>query len=53
MSSKLGANEAQTELYTSLDLRSCHLLGNPKERRFLASVFHRMCLPKVELLLSR
>lgn len=53
LSSKLGADDAQTEFFTSPDLRSCHLLGNADEGRFMGGVFRRVCIPEAEMLLSQ
>lgn len=50
---KFGVDDAETELFTSPDLRSCHLVGNIEERRFMARVYWHICMPEAELLLSR
>lgn len=48
-----GVDEPEIDLYTSPDLRECHLIGNDEERRFLGGVFHRTSVPEAEFLLSR
>lgn len=47
-----GADELDIDLFTSLDLRACHLVGTEEECRFLASTYRRICMPKAEFLLS-
>lgn len=49
---KLGVDDVETELFTSPDLCGCHLQGSEEERRFLAGVFGRVCVPEAELFLS-
>lgn len=49
---KCGADEAGIDLFMSLDLRGCHLVGNVEERRFMAGTYRRICMPEVEFLLS-
>lgn len=51
--SECGVDEPEIDLYTSPDLRECHLIRNDEERRFLGGVFRRTSVPKVEFLLSR
>lgn len=51
--SECGADEPKIDLYTSPDLRECHLIGNDEERRFLGGVFRRTSIPEAEFLLSR
>jgi hypothetical protein len=53
MSVLLGVNDAQTELYTGSDLRSCRFESNEEEQRFLGGVFRRTCLPEAEVALAR
>jgi hypothetical protein len=50
--STLGVDEVEVELYTSSDLRAYHLVGNEEERRFMGGVYHRICMPGAELMLS-
>jgi hypothetical protein len=45
------ADELDIDLFTSLDLRACHLVGI-EECRFLASTYRRICMLKAEFLLS-
>jgi hypothetical protein len=46
------ADEPKIDLFTSLDLRGCHLIGAEEERRFMASTYRQICMPEVEFLLS-
>lgn len=47
-----GADEPDIELFTSLDLRGCRLVGTDEERHFMVGVYRRICMPEAELLLS-
>lgn len=47
-----GTDDPEIDLYTSPDLRSCHLVGNNEERRFLGGVFRRTSIPEAEFMLS-
>jgi hypothetical protein len=47
-----GADELEINLFTSPDLRECHLIGTEEERRFMAGTYHRICMPEAEFLLS-
>lgn len=49
---KCGADEPRIDLYTSPDLCGCHLVGNDEERRFLAGMYRRICMPEAEFVLS-
>ena len=46
-----GADEPEIDLFTSLDLRECHLVRT-EEHRFMAGTYHRICKPEAEFLLS-
>jgi len=47
-----GANEPEIDLFTSPNLRDCHLIGTKEERQFLAGTYRRICMPEVEFLMS-
>jgi len=47
-----GSDDLDIELFTSLDLHGCRLVGTEEERRFMAGVYHQICMPEVELILS-
>lgn len=43
--SACSANESDIELFTSPDLRGCHLVGTDEECWFMAGVYHWICIP--------
>lgn len=47
-----GTDEPEIDLYTSSDLRECHLVGNDEERRFLGGVFRRTSILEAKFLLA-
>lgn len=47
-----GFDEPDIELFTSLDLRGCRLIGTDEEHQFMASMYRRIYMPEVELMLS-
>lgn len=48
-----GTDDLDIDLYTSTDLRECHLVGNEEEWRFLGGVFHRISIPEAEFALAQ
>lgn len=50
--SACGTDEPDVELFTSPDLHGYRLIGNDEERRFMVGMYHRICMPEAELLLS-
>lgn len=49
---KFDVDDAETELFMSPNLRSCHLVSTPEEKRFMAGVCQRICTLEAELMLS-
>ena len=47
-----GADEPEIDLFTSPNLRDCHLVGTTEERRFMAGTYRRICMPKAEFFMS-
>jgi hypothetical protein len=47
-----GVDELEIDLFTSPDLRDCHLVGTEEECRFLAGMYHRFCMLEAEFLMS-
>ena len=41
-----GANEPEIDLFTSPDLRDCHLIGTEEEHWFLEGTYRRICMPR-------
>ena len=46
------ADEPEMDLFTSVDLRGCQLIGMEEEHRFMASTYRQICMPEAEFLLS-
>ena len=49
---KCGADEPEIDLFTNPDLHGCHLVGSDEERRFLAGMYHQICMPEAEFMQS-
>lgn len=47
-----GADELDIDLFTSLDLHGCHMIGTEEERRYMGGVYCWICMPEVEFLLG-
>jgi hypothetical protein len=47
------ADEPEIDLFTSLDLCDCHLVGTEEERWFLVGMYRQICMPEAEFLMSR
>ena len=46
-----GTNEPNIDLFTSPDLRGCHLIGTKEECQFIGGVYRRICMLKPKFLL--
>ena len=47
-----GTDELEIDLFTSPDLRDCHLVGTAEEHHFMAGTYRRICMPEAEFLMS-
>jgi hypothetical protein len=47
-----GSDDPDIELFTSSDLRGCCLVGTEEALHFMVGVYHQICMPKVDLMLS-
>jgi hypothetical protein len=45
-------DEPEIDIFTSPDLRNCHLVGTKEECRFLARTYHQISMPEEEFLMS-